>query len=58
MQPYEPVVNEQSVVAFQVADIFDPDTARGDYTGAMLGVVRPLFDWNTRLSSQKSLKMS
>ena len=47
MQPFEVFVREQSVVAFQVADVFDPNTARGEYTGAMRGVVRPLFDWTT-----------
>lgn len=39
---------ETSVVAFQVIDSQAGDTARGDYVGAMPGVVRPLLQWNTR----------
>jgi lipopolysaccharide transport system ATP-binding protein len=38
---------ERSVVAFQVVESFDADTARGDYAGRIGGVVRPLLQWNT-----------
>jgi lipopolysaccharide transport system ATP-binding protein len=34
-------------VAFRVVDAMHPDSARGDYTGDMRGVVRPLLDWTT-----------
>jgi len=37
------------VVAFQVIDSLDGDSARGDYTGPMPGVVRPLLKWSTTL---------
>lgn len=39
---------ETSVVALQVIDGQEGDTARGDYVGPMPGVVRPLLDWETR----------
>lgn len=38
-----------SVVAFQVVDSMDGDTARGDYVGPMYGYVRPLLKWRTQL---------
>jgi lipopolysaccharide transport system ATP-binding protein len=41
---------ERSVVAFQVVDSFDGDSARGDYSGRMGGVVRPIFPWDTKFS--------
>jgi len=41
---------ERSVVAFQVVDSFDGDSARGDFTGRMGGVVRPVFPWDTEFS--------
>ncbi|MEP6958277.1 MAG: polysaccharide ABC transporter ATP-binding protein [Nitrospirota bacterium] len=38
---------ERDVVAFQVTDSMDGDSARGDYAGPFGGVVRPLLEWNT-----------
>ncbi|MCA1628894.1 MAG: polysaccharide ABC transporter ATP-binding protein [Acidobacteria bacterium] len=38
---------ESSALAFQVIDRQGGDSARGDYTGPMPGVVRPLLDWTT-----------
>jgi lipopolysaccharide transport system ATP-binding protein len=38
---------EQAALAFQVVDRLDSETARGDYTGRMPGVVRPLLRWTT-----------
>lgn len=40
---------ERDVVAFQVLDSADGDSARGDYAGRMSGVVRPLLEWSTEL---------
>jgi lipopolysaccharide transport system ATP-binding protein len=34
-------------IAFQVIDSHDGDSARGDYTGRVGGVVRPLLEWQT-----------
>ena len=36
------------VAAFQVIDSLDGDSARGDYTGDIPGVVRPLLKWTTQ----------
>lgn len=38
---------ENEVVAFQVIDNNDGDTARGDWVGNMGGVMRPMLEWNT-----------
>lgn len=51
----DPVVvhfNEHDALAFQVIDSQDGDTARGEYTGPMPGVVRPLLEWQTDLCGQ------
>jgi lipopolysaccharide transport system ATP-binding protein len=37
----------REAVAFQVIDSLEGDSARGDWTGPMYGVVRPALDWNT-----------
>lgn len=39
---------ESTAVAFQVVDSLDGDSARGDWTGKIDGVVRPLLDWSTQ----------
>jgi len=41
---------EPDAVAFQVVDSLDGDSARGDYAGAMPGVVRPLLRCTTQFS--------
>lgn len=42
---------EMDAVAFQVIDTMDGDSARGDWTGPMKTVVRPLLKWSTSFSS-------
>ncbi|MCD6347482.1 MAG: ABC transporter ATP-binding protein, partial [Bacteroidales bacterium] len=42
--------SENSVVAFNVLDNFDGNSARGDYARNMPGIVRPLLNWNTQLN--------
>ena len=37
-----------SIVAFQVVDNADHNTARGDYAKPLEGVVRPLLEWKTQ----------
>ena len=37
--------NERDVVAFQVIDNLDGNSARGDWAGPMMGAVRPLLNW-------------
>jgi lipopolysaccharide transport system ATP-binding protein len=38
---------ERDVVAFQVVDKLEGGSARGDYSGPMPGVIRPLLEWET-----------
>lgn len=47
LDPLRNEVDERSVVAFQVLDVIDPDSARGEITTKMPGVVRPLLRWKT-----------
>jgi lipopolysaccharide transport system ATP-binding protein len=44
-------VREANVVAFQVVDTNEGQTARGDYVGPLPGVVRPLLDWENRFEA-------
>ena len=47
----DPVVDQffaREVVAFQVVDSLDGDSARGDVADHMDGVVRPMLRWNTQ----------
>jgi lipopolysaccharide transport system ATP-binding protein len=39
--------HEPSIVSCMVVDSKDGDSARGEYTGPMPGVVRPLLKWKT-----------
>lgn len=41
----------RDAVGFQVYDSLDGDSARGDYSGGIPGVVRPAFDWATEYHS-------
>jgi len=38
---------ERDTIAFQIIDSTDGDSARGDYTGHLPGIVRPLLTWET-----------
>jgi lipopolysaccharide transport system ATP-binding protein len=45
--------HERDVAMFHVQDSLDGDSARGDYAGPLLGVVRPMLRWtNEHLSAQ------
>ncbi len=50
-----PVVQfyEGEAVAFHVIDSLDGNSARGDYAGTMMGVVRPMFQWSTKFAEAK-----
>ena len=50
MDPITVLFSENDVVAFQVMDSFDGDSARGDYGGRMPGIVRPLLEWSTQFT--------
>jgi lipopolysaccharide transport system ATP-binding protein len=41
---------ERQVVAFQVVDSLDGDSARGDWAGMWYGAVRPLLKWTTQFT--------
>lgn len=41
---------ERDVIAFQIIDSHDGDSARGDFTGTIPGVIRPLLKWETQYS--------
>ena len=47
MAPTNVRLYARDAVAFQVIDSTDGDTARGDYTGPLPGVVRPMLRWET-----------
>jgi lipopolysaccharide transport system ATP-binding protein len=44
-------VMERKAVAFRVTDSLGAGSARGDFTGPMPGVIRPLVDWTTDFSA-------
>ncbi len=53
MNTVEPFIFQcqcRSAVAFLVADSLKGDSARGDWTGHMPGVVRPMLKWTTKYS--------
>jgi lipopolysaccharide transport system ATP-binding protein len=45
--------NEADSVAFQVIDSPGGDTARGDYTKPIPGVIRPLLKWDTEYHGEQ-----
>ena len=49
MNPTVTQFQERDVVAFQVIDSLDGDSARGDWTGPWGGAVRPLLKWTTHV---------
>ena len=44
-------IDEREVVAFNVMDTVEGDSARGDWVGRLQGVVRPLLEWETNHDS-------
>jgi lipopolysaccharide transport system ATP-binding protein len=49
---------ERDVVAFQVVDTLDGDSARGDVVGEWGGAVRPLLKWTTQFSPREGKPVS
>lgn len=47
--------HEADVIAFQVIDSLDGDSARGDYARRLPGVVRPLLQWYTEYAPDGQL---
>jgi lipopolysaccharide transport system ATP-binding protein len=54
MRPKTIQFRERDVVAFQVVDSLDGDSARGDTVGEWGGAVRPLLKWSTQFSPRES----
>lgn len=52
LQPFIFQFQCRSAVAFQVVDSLEGDSARGDWTGKMRGLVRPMLNWTTRVLPQ------
>jgi lipopolysaccharide transport system ATP-binding protein len=42
--------NERDAVSFQVIDSFEGDSARGDWSKTLPGIVRPLLQWDTQFT--------
>ncbi len=45
--PHRVQFYEQEVCSFQILDNLEGDSARGDFTGDMVGVMRPMLNWST-----------
>jgi lipopolysaccharide transport system ATP-binding protein len=48
LEPFIFQYQSRSAVAFLVTDSLDGDSARGDWTGHMPGVMRPMLKWTTQ----------
>ena len=48
MNPIRVHFFERDAIAFQVFDSLDGNSARGDYSGPMPGMVRPLLEWQSQ----------
>jgi lipopolysaccharide transport system ATP-binding protein len=42
----EHIISNQFILNFQVTDLLDGNSARGDYSSAWAGIVRPMLNWN------------
>ena len=49
LNPVKIQFSEQKTIAVNIYDLIEGDSARGDWTGRMSGVMRPLLDWKTEL---------
>ena len=47
IDPIETQIWEPSIIAFQMMDTMEGDSARGDWAGPMSGALRPAFEWTT-----------
>jgi lipopolysaccharide transport system ATP-binding protein len=54
LDPFIFQYQSRSAVAFMVADSLEGDSARGDWTGHMPGVLRPMLKWTTRYGQHVS----
>lgn len=56
MDPVQVHFYERDAVAFHITDSLKGDSARGDYGGAIPGVVRPILKWTTKYTPMMSGK--
>ena len=54
MDPLRVHFFERDIVAFQIIDSLDGNSARGDYAGPMPGIVRPLLNWTSHFTPANS----
>lgn len=47
--------HELNVISFQIIDTLEGDSARGDYSREMPGVVRPLLQWTTEYNKNRQV---
>ena len=47
-EPHRELIKVEAPVGFSVVDSYDGTSARGDFTGEMIGVVRPMVKWTTQ----------
>ncbi|HEV2618192.1 MAG TPA: ABC transporter ATP-binding protein [Candidatus Acidoferrales bacterium] len=47
-------LDKSDLIAFQVFDSLDGDSARGDYAGHLPGLVRPLLKWSTAYEPERN----
>lgn len=48
LEPFSLQFYERDAVAFHSIDNFDGDSSRGEWTGRLEGIIRPLFRWETK----------
>ncbi|MFZ5917480.1 MAG: ABC transporter ATP-binding protein [Chloroflexota bacterium] len=48
---------ERDAVTFRIIDAFEGDSARGDWSGTMAGVVRPLLEWKTQFNPDSAVQV-
>ena len=51
MDPESLVFDASNAISFNVIDSHEENSARGEYTKDMPGIVRPLLDWETTFES-------
>jgi lipopolysaccharide transport system ATP-binding protein len=56
LDPVTVHAHEREAVAFNVFDSIGGDSVRGDYGGAVPGVVRPRLEWRTSLQEETALQ--
>jgi len=52
LSPFTVHFEERDAVAFNIIDSFDGTSARGEYTGKIPGIIRPLLHWETQFKER------